>query len=339
MEDVTNNDPLVAAGTLNLHPPSTDLLAFAIRRFQLDRHISEIKLLFYHLPSQINCFIWPTDLENIQNRIKSDMDRWLADSSSEVPRMDTDESLIHHCENLKMELHYHAAITLLYQPSQAFRSPTQNALSLCYHSASRRLRIYNYLNNEEHLYYSWRNIHGIFSSGATIIYCLWASRDLQTTVPFADVLRDLRACSNLLSVGGQWWPSVRKGKESFEKVMDLTVKGISRLENRSKSPNPLTGRTNHTVPSSLAPVLDTVTHNEGPMDQSAQFSAAQSTNTFDPVCMSSSASPWHGYNILMNNQYTALTRLKTASIILSCSVMGPLTALNFQPSILQWRTS
>lgn len=118
MEDVTNDDALVVAGrTLNVHPPSTDLLAFAIHRFQLDRHISEIKLLFYHLPSQINCFIWPTDLENIQNRIKSDLYRWLADSSSEMPRMDTDKSLIHHCENLKMELHYHAAITLLYQPS------------------------------------------------------------------------------------------------------------------------------------------------------------------------------------------------------------------------------
>lgn len=203
-------------------------------------------------------------------------------------------------------------------------------MSLCYHSASRRLRIYNYLNNEEHLYYSWRNIHGIFSSGATIIYCLWTSRDLQTTVPFADVLRDLRACSNLLGVGGQWWPSVRKGKESFEKVMDLTVKGMSCLENHSKSSNPLTGRTNHTVPSSLAPVVDTVTHNEGPIDQSTQFSAAQSTNTFDPVCMVSSAFPWHGYIILMNKQYTALTRyLKMVSIILSCSVVTLLTALKF----------
>ena len=95
--------------------------------------------------------------------------------------------------------------------------------------------------------------------------------------------------TTLLTVGGQWWPSVRKGKKSFEKVMDFTVKGMCRLENRSKSPNPLTGRANHAVPSSLALVLDTVTHNhnEGPMDQSTQFSAAaQSTNTFDLVCMS-----------------------------------------------------
>lgn len=135
------------------------------------------------------------------------------------------------------------------------------------------------------------------------------------------------------------WPMVRKGKESFEKFMDLTVKGMSRLENRSKSPTPLTGRANHAVPSSLALVLDTVTHNEGPMDQPTQFSAAaQSTNTFDPVCMSQvvrSAPHGVGYIILMNKRYTFLTLyLKTASIILSCSVMGPLTVLNFQPLTL-----
>lgn len=103
---------------------SAEYLAFTVRRFQLNLYISEMKLLFYHLRSQVNSIIWPTDLDKIQQRIKSDLDKWLADSSSAVSRMDTEESLILHCENLKLELQYHAAITLLYQPSQVFRSPT-----------------------------------------------------------------------------------------------------------------------------------------------------------------------------------------------------------------------
>lgn len=285
MDDLVSNDtPVTTDGDLNVHLPSAEYLAFTVRRFQLDLYISEIKLLFYHLPSQVNSIIWPTDLDKIQQRIKTDLDQWLADSSRAVPRMDTEESLILHCENLKLELQYHAAITLLYQPSQVFRSPTQQALSLCYQSSSRRLRIYNYLSNEEQLYYSWRNIHGIFSSGATIIYCIWASRNLQTTIPFADALRDLRTCSNLLSIGGQWWPSVRKGKESFEKIMDLTIKGLRNLESRIISPTPITG-TNHPAPSSFASTLEPVAP-QSQIELSAQFSGSQDAGIHNAMCES-----------------------------------------------------
>ncbi|KAI3006467.1 transcriptional regulator family: Fungal Specific TF [Aspergillus niger] len=84
--------------------------------------------------------------------------------------------------------------------------------------------------SKEQLYYNWRNIHGIFSSGATLIYCIWASPSLQATIPFAEVLRDLRTCSNLLSIGGQWWPSVRNGKGSFDKMVDLTIRQLSRTQ-------------------------------------------------------------------------------------------------------------
>lgn len=282
VEDVANDDVTAeAGGEIIIYPPSADNLAFAIRRFQLDRYISEIKLLFYHLPAQVNSFIWPTDLENIQKRIRSGLDQWLADSSSMVPRANAEESLILHCENLKLELQYHAVVTLLHQPSQVFRSPTQHALSLCYQSSSRRLRIYNYLNSEEQLYYSWRNIHDIFSSGATIIYCFWASRDLQHTIPFSDALRDLRTCSNLLSIGGQWWPSVRKRKESFEKVMDLTIIGLGRPERHSKSPTPLTRRPSQPVPSSA---LESMSYNQGRTNESIHISATENADILHPMC-------------------------------------------------------
>lgn len=89
------------------------------------------------------------------------------------------------------------------------------------------------------LYYNWRNIYGIFSSGATIVYCAWASRDLQRTIPFSKLLRDLRACSNHLSIGSQWWPSVRSGKESFETMIDLIIKYFSDLQLRIQDPGTL----------------------------------------------------------------------------------------------------
>lgn len=87
------------------------------------------------------------------------------------------------------------------------------------------------------LYYSWRNIHGIFSSGATIVYCAWASRGLQGMVPFSKLMRDLRICSNHLSIGSQWWPSVRDGKESFEKMIDVVTKHLSNINEPSALPS------------------------------------------------------------------------------------------------------
>ncbi|KAL4908654.1 hypothetical protein BDW74DRAFT_188554 [Aspergillus multicolor] len=209
-------------------------MTLSIQRFALDRHISEIKILFYHLPAEGRVFRWPADHTADQTRIKEGLDGWLAEGrqtwlGSDMNQQHEAESAKVHHKRLKLEVLYHGAVTLLYQPSQAFPSPTHSALLQCYRSSSERIHIYNRLNNEESLYYNWRNIHGIFSSGATIVYCLWASPDLQLVVSFADALRDLRVCSNLLSIGGQWWPSVRNGRENFDKIVDLTIKRLSRL--------------------------------------------------------------------------------------------------------------
>ncbi|KAL4951879.1 hypothetical protein BDW69DRAFT_185997 [Aspergillus filifer] len=208
-------------------------MVLPIYRFKLDRHISEIKILFYHLPTNGGIFNWPADHSAEQARIRASLDDWLAELkqvclNSDHGQQNPDEAAKSRLKRLRLEVLYHGAITLLYQPSQAFPSPTHSALLQCYRSSSERIRIYNLLNNEEILYYNWRNIHGIFSSGATIVYCLWASPQIQLVIPFAEALRDLRVCSNLLSIGGQWWPSVRGGRDNFDRIVDLTIKQLSR---------------------------------------------------------------------------------------------------------------
>ncbi|KAL4898062.1 fungal-specific transcription factor domain-containing protein [Aspergillus ambiguus] len=205
--------------------------------FELDKSISEIKLLLYHLPTKGGLFSWPSDYSAIQTRVKASLDEWFTQVSAlrltQEADQDDDQFVHYNCKLLKLEALYHGAIILLYQPSQVFPSPTQSALLICHQSASRRLQIYNQLNNEENMYYTWRDIHGIFSAGATIIYCFWACREIQSMIPLADALRDLRICSNLLSVGGQWWPSVRTGRDNFDKIVDLTIKQLSQLQTRN----------------------------------------------------------------------------------------------------------
>jgi hypothetical protein len=234
-------EPELRVGGLNgQYVRFSDDMALSIHRFKLDRHISEIKILFYHLPTEGRVFHWPADHSADQARIKASLDGWLAEVKqtrvvSDAHQHDAAESVKLRLKRLRLEVLYHGAVTLLYQPSQACPSPTHSALLQCYRSSSERIHIYNHLNNEESLYYNWRNIHGIFSSGATIVYCLWASPEIQLTIPFADALRDLRVCSNLLSIGGQWWTSVRNGRENFDRIVDLTIKRLSRLRGDSAS--------------------------------------------------------------------------------------------------------
>ncbi|KAL2807780.1 hypothetical protein BJX63DRAFT_60528 [Aspergillus granulosus] len=218
------------------HHRLSDDLRVSIHRFKLDRYISEIKMLFYHLPTEGRVFNWPVDLVAEQLRIQNALDAWLMEikhisPSTDAPREDLELASRAQCIRLKMEILYHGAVALLYQPSQACPSPSQSVLLRCYRCSSERIRIYNHLNKDENLYYNWRNIHGIFSSGASIVYCFWASPEIQSMIPFAEALRDLRVCSNLLSIGGQWWPSVRNGKENFDRIVDLTIKRLSNIHN------------------------------------------------------------------------------------------------------------
>ncbi|KAE8347499.1 hypothetical protein BDV24DRAFT_173315 [Aspergillus arachidicola] len=253
-------DETFDSSELDIQLPSPETTALCIYRFRMDSYISEIKLLLYRLPAQGDAMIWPTDLVSIQQRIKAKLDGWLAETASLQPTSSMpdieDGELKFHCEQLKLESLYHSAITLLFQPSQVFRSPSRNALNLCYQSCRRRLRIYKYLNHEEKLHYTWRHVHGIFSSGATIVYCFWASRDLLETIPFSEALSDLRTCSNLLSVGSQWWPSLRRGKDSFDNMVDLTIKRLSQLQSLSQLQPPSRTQRRRIVQSTDPPPLE-----------------------------------------------------------------------------------
>lgn len=223
-----------------LYPQRPNDLEISIHQFKLDQYVSEIKLLFYHLHTNDRVFNFSRDHTENQMRLKAALDSWIAETQKICSRSVThgsagEEAIRPNCEHLKLELLYHSALTLLHQPSQSIPHPTQPALHVCYESSRKRIHIYNQLNDEQNLFYNWRDIHGIFASGATIIFCFWSSPEIQSMTPLAEALYDLRTCSNLLSIGGQWWPSVRGGKESFDKLVDLTIKRLSNLQNNNGS--------------------------------------------------------------------------------------------------------
>lgn len=224
---------------------------FAIHRFKLDPLISEIKLLFYHLPSRVNAYVWPSDEQTSQAIVGQKLEAWLDMLNNTVAssQVDDDEQQEHEKYKLKLTSQYYAAMVLLHQPSQAIPQPSEQSILTCYECAAKRLDIYHNLYQLDSYFQSWRSVQGIFSSGATMIYCLWSSSLVRHTIPSSVAMCDLRTCTNLLSVGGEFWPSVKKGKESFSRAMDALAYKLDQLhheENQhygsSHGPQPKFGR-------------------------------------------------------------------------------------------------
>jgi hypothetical protein len=206
-------------------------LAFAIHRFKLDPIVSEIKLLFYHLPSRVSAYVWPSDQQSTQTIICQKLEEWRDGLDRIVVRDQDDEEdqTEHEKYRLKLTSQYYATMVLLHQPSQAIPQPTEQSILTCYECAARRLNTYNDLYQTDSFFQSWRSVQGIFSSGATMIYCLWTSYLVRHTISTSAAMRDLRTCTNLLSVGGELWPSVKKGKESFSRAMDALSRKLGQM--------------------------------------------------------------------------------------------------------------
>ncbi|CAG9950492.1 unnamed protein product, partial [Clonostachys rosea f. rosea IK726] len=94
-------------------------------------------------------------------------------------------------------------------------SPSAHALGICLDSASGILNGYQRLHDLQSLDHGWRAVLNIFAAGATLIYSFWTSEQVRKNASAADMAKDLRTCSSLLTVGGEWWPSAKTGQRSF----------------------------------------------------------------------------------------------------------------------------
>ncbi|KAL5452703.1 hypothetical protein PMIN06_005884 [Paraphaeosphaeria minitans] len=216
------------------------IVSFSIHRFKLDPIISEIKLLFYHLPGEVSFYSWPADHHSTQNAIRQRLETWRRELHSVACALrhdaaDADDQAEIRRYELKVKSQFFAAMILLYQPSQIIPHPSEDALLICYQCAASRINTYNSLHNAEGFFQSWRSVHGVFSSGATMIYCLWTSSSVQRSVPLSTAMTDLRTCTNLLSVGGEWWPSVKRGKETIGRAIDALVNKFDRSKTSWRS--------------------------------------------------------------------------------------------------------
>lgn len=223
----TLDELLADIGNHSLTPvfeaPLSHTAFYSLSRFKLDKIISDIKTIFYFLPDRINPSVWSTDYGHHQQRIQQDLDSWYADVC-ELESTSAANDGDRRRWQLNLEQQYCAAMVLLFQPSQVFRQPDDERFRQCFDAASRQIQCYNSLYEElDMLIFDFRTVRNIFACGATIVYCFWSSKNLQLGSYANQMPNTLRLCTTLLAVGAIWWPSVKKGRLNFQKLVDLTV--------------------------------------------------------------------------------------------------------------------
>ncbi|PVH85582.1 hypothetical protein DL98DRAFT_48820 [Cadophora sp. DSE1049] len=94
----------------------TASMPFSIQIFKMAQHISRIKFELYRLPSRAGRAPTLSSLPEKQLQIRQELDKWLAEA---FPTTVGDQSL-----SVKLKIHYHGAICLLYQPRKPSSIPT-----------------------------------------------------------------------------------------------------------------------------------------------------------------------------------------------------------------------
>ncbi|KAL0768436.1 hypothetical protein CaCOL14_009411, partial [Colletotrichum acutatum] len=272
--------------TNSLNPiPSSFLeavLKYARHQFELDRLVSDVKQQLYHLPCDSSWFSMPQSPTDQQGRIKQELVNWwrkVSEESFDFPGVDHRQRRIW---KLKLKIKYHTTMVMLYQPSQVIRNPPPESLQVCFNSASSILQDYQMLHDMQGLHHGWRTVQNIFAAGATLIYSFWTCSVVRQSASTADLSKSLRACSGLLAVGGEWWPSVKRGQRSFGAIVDLTVRKLYTGNMPSKNPRlfmPLSSEDGETA----------IENSEG----APVYDATGQQSDLSHIALNGADAPWH----------------------------------------------
>ncbi|KAF4774650.1 hypothetical protein HER10_EVM0002030 [Colletotrichum scovillei] len=269
---------------LNTIPSSFSeaVLRYARHQFELDRLISDVKQQLYHLPCDSSWFSMPRNPTDQQERIKQELVNWwrkVSKESFDFPGVDNRQRRIW---KLKLKIKYHTTMVMLYQPSQVIRNPPPESLQVCFNNASSILQDYQMLHDMQGLHHGWRTVQNIFAAGATLIYSFWTCPVVRQSASTADLSKSLRACSGLLAVGGEWWPSVKRGQRSFGAIVDLTVRKLYTGNMPSKNPRlfmPLSAEDGETA----------IENSEG----APVYDAAGQQSDLSHIALNGADAPWH----------------------------------------------
>jgi hypothetical protein len=139
-------------------------------------------------------------------------------------------------EHYELLLEFHKARRSLLQPlmteaTQEIYTFGRSDYAACADSSGQICQIYRRLHRLSPVPFTLRDLHAVFVAGFTLIYCFCVRPELYD----AQRAGNLGACSTVLYVITEQWPSARKYRDAFESVVERMVERIGLSETESAS--------------------------------------------------------------------------------------------------------
>lgn len=221
-EDIEDEDQMSLA--LLQDPPASPSTA-VVHIFRLAQLESKIYSSIHRVDRPIT-----KDLTLKVTRFRQLLDEWKTQIPTAVPVM-SDRARISpnsYVDRRYHTLHYHRVMLLLLLPNLTGLSSTDADFELCVSSAGRVAQLYKQLHDhQDMLSYSLIALHATFVAGLTLIYCFLASERAIFNPQFSG---NVRACSTVLYVISERWPAARKVRDTFERMVSLTIERGERHE-------------------------------------------------------------------------------------------------------------
>lgn len=156
------------------------------------------------------------------HRLMGDLETWLANV---LPTLRP-------CEHDRILLHYHRNVRLLLQPFLSVLDPSSDLFLKAAEAAGQICQIHKRLHQTPEYGHSFVAVHTAFVSGITLLYILWRGRDKLWSIGISN---DIRAASCVLSIMGERAPWIRRFRDTFEVLVEVTMSALQGASDHAES--------------------------------------------------------------------------------------------------------
>jgi hypothetical protein len=161
------------------------------------------------------------------SRLRAALEEWKTQIPTSVPHLEDNDAPNPYVTASYHMLQYHKAMLLLLLPLLPSLPTSHPDFRLCVYTAGQICQAYKRMHDDQqYLSYSLLALHANFVAGLTMIYCFLADNSIFNF----KLSGDIRACSTVLYIIAERWPTARKVRNAFERLVRVTVEGDAEVD-------------------------------------------------------------------------------------------------------------
>lgn len=203
---------------------------------------------------------YSSEVRDVRHALAQELEEWHSYTSElPLPVADVNSTMPQDRSSFRSrewyDLLYHNCMLMLYRPSPTLSDATQNSNTLqkLYDSSRQSMALYGYLHRSRKINYSWITLHSLFNAGLSYIYAVRSHfqgrprnmpyQQVPVTEPVArlnedptvtQIVKETRACSNVLVAVSERWSSARNCSHVFGRLSDAVLADVVEFQTGSK---------------------------------------------------------------------------------------------------------